>query len=155
MGCILLHRSKAANEDPIALPPCDTGPASSCSAVPYLGVKLVIAEVERRVDWLEGLEVPAHLLFLPLLGDDGAAVQNQTVRGHSRVQPDFLFVWGLRLKKNNKNTNLFRQRSRYFDSSTPRFHFQQKPNSKKRDGTTETAVAVALLMIDDGEPLLY
>ena len=66
-------------------------------------------------------------------------------------------VFGVKDSKNKKNTNLFRQRSRYFNSSTPHFHFQQKSISKKREGTTETAVdvLVALLMIDDGEPLLY
>ena len=44
-----------------------------------LRVELVVAEVERRVDRLEGLEVDVDLLFLALVGDDGAAVDDQAV----------------------------------------------------------------------------
>ena len=42
-------------------------------------MELVVAEVERRVDRLEGLEVDVDLLFLALVGDDGAAVDDQAV----------------------------------------------------------------------------
>lgn len=53
-----------------------------------LGVEFVVAEVERGVDGLEWLEIPAHLLFLTLLCDDRATVQHQPVRGHSRIKPN-------------------------------------------------------------------
>mmetsp|Transcript_18612 Transcript_18612/g.70402 ORF Transcript_18612/g.70402 Transcript_18612/m.70402 type:complete len:297 (-) Transcript_18612:283-1173(-) len=54
--------------------------------VQRLGVELVVAEVERRVDRLERLEVNVHALLLALLRDDRAAVDHQAVRRHAVVQ---------------------------------------------------------------------
>ena len=51
-----------------------------------LGVKLVVAEVERRVDRLEGFEVDVDLLLLALVRDDRAAVDDEAVRRHFCVQ---------------------------------------------------------------------
>jgi len=47
-----------------------------------LRVELVVAQVKRRVDGLEWLEVYVHLLLLALLCDNGAAVDDQTVGRH-------------------------------------------------------------------------
>ena len=44
-------------------------------------MELVVTEVERGVDGLEGLEVDVDLLLLALVRDDGAAVDDQTVGG--------------------------------------------------------------------------
>ena len=49
-------------------------------------MKLVVAKVERRVDWLEGLKVDVDLLLLSLFCDDGAAVDDQAVDGHFGVE---------------------------------------------------------------------
>ena len=51
-------------------------------------MELVVAEVERGVDGLERLEVEVHSLLLALVRHDRPAVDHQTVRRHSRVQPD-------------------------------------------------------------------
>jgi len=40
-------------------------------------VELIVAQVERRVDRLERLEVDVDLFLLPLVGDNGAAVDDQ------------------------------------------------------------------------------
>mmetsp|Transcript_3732 Transcript_3732/g.13105 ORF Transcript_3732/g.13105 Transcript_3732/m.13105 type:complete len:297 (-) Transcript_3732:231-1121(-) len=42
-------------------------------------VELVVAKVQRGVDWLEGLEVDVELLLLSLIRDDGSAVNHQAV----------------------------------------------------------------------------
>jgi len=47
-----------------------------------LRVELVVAQVQRRVDGLEWLEVYVHLLLLALLCDNCAAVDDQTVGRH-------------------------------------------------------------------------
>lgn len=48
----------------------------------YLSVKLVVAQVETGVDWLERLEVDVDLLLLAFFCDDGSTVQNQPIRGY-------------------------------------------------------------------------
>lgn len=53
-----------------------------------LGVELVVAQVERRVDGLERLEIQVHPLLLTLVRYDRPAVDHQAVRGHSRVESD-------------------------------------------------------------------
>lgn len=53
-------------------------------------MELVVAEVERGVDGLERLEVEVHPLLLALVRHNRPAVDYQTVRGHSRVQPDII-----------------------------------------------------------------
>lgn len=53
----------------------------------YLGVELVVAQVERRVDGLERLEVEVHPLLFALVGHDSPAVDHQPVRGHSGIEP--------------------------------------------------------------------
>ena len=45
-----------------------------------LGVELVVAQVQRRVDWLEGLEVDVDLALLALGGDDFTAVDDEAIR---------------------------------------------------------------------------
>ena len=49
-------------------------------------MELVVAQVERGVDGLERLKVDVDLLFLPLVRDDGPAVNDQAVRGAPVVQ---------------------------------------------------------------------
>lgn len=56
-------------------------------ALTNLGVELVVAQVKRRVDGLERLEVEVHPLLLTLVGHDSPAVDHQTIRGHSGVEP--------------------------------------------------------------------
>ena len=51
-----------------------------------LGVKFVVAEVQRGVDGLEGLKVDVDFLLLALVRDDRAAVDDQSVRGHLGVE---------------------------------------------------------------------
>ena len=45
----------------------------------YLGVELVVAEVERGVDGLEGLKVNVHFLLLAVLRQHSTAVQHKPV----------------------------------------------------------------------------
>jgi len=40
-------------------------------------MELIVAQVERRVNRLERLEVDVDLFLLPLVGDNGAAVDDQ------------------------------------------------------------------------------
>jgi hypothetical protein len=42
-------------------------------------MELVVTEVERRVDGLEGLEVDVDLALLALSGDDFTTVDNETI----------------------------------------------------------------------------
>jgi hypothetical protein len=42
-------------------------------------VELVVAQVERRVDGLEGLEVDVDLALLALCGEDLATVDNEAI----------------------------------------------------------------------------
>ena len=49
-------------------------------------MELVVAKVERCVDGFEGLEVDVDLLLLALLGDDGAAVDDEAHGRHLGVQ---------------------------------------------------------------------
>ena len=42
-------------------------------------MKFIVAEVERRIDWLEGLEVNVDLPFFAFCGDDFTAVDNQPI----------------------------------------------------------------------------
>ncbi|GIX66397.1 CPSF A subunit region protein [Babesia caballi] len=51
-----------------------------------LHVELVVAQVERGVDWLEGLEVQRDSLFLPVVRDDRSAVEHQPVGRRAIVQ---------------------------------------------------------------------
>ena len=55
-----------------------------------LGVELVVAEVERGVDGLEGLEVDVDLALLSFGGDDFAAVDDEAVGGHLVVELEAL-----------------------------------------------------------------
>ena len=59
-----------------------------------LGVELVVAEVERRVDGTEGLEVEGDLLLLAVVGDDGAGVEHEPVGGHPAVELEPLLGGG-------------------------------------------------------------
>merc|ERR1719264_1836611 len=43
-------------------------------------------KVERSVDWFERLKVNVHLLLLPLVSDDGATVDDQSVWRHLGVE---------------------------------------------------------------------
>lgn len=56
----------------------------------YLGVELVVAEIEGRVDGLERLEINVDLLLLSLGRDDGTAVDDETVGWHAVVQLEAL-----------------------------------------------------------------
>jgi hypothetical protein len=47
-------------------------------------VELVVAQVERRVDGLEGFKIKVDLFLLALVGQDGATVNNETI-GRSAV----------------------------------------------------------------------
>lgn len=47
--------------------------------VQRLGVELVVTQVERRVDGLEGLKVDIDLLLLAVVGHDRAAVDDEAV----------------------------------------------------------------------------
>ncbi len=51
-----------------------------------LGVELVVAEVERGVDGLEGLKVNIDLLLLAFLGQDFTTVDDKAIRGHLVVE---------------------------------------------------------------------
>lgn len=51
-----------------------------------LGVELVIAQVERCIDWFERLKVDVHLLFLALVRDDRPRVDDQAIRWDLGVQ---------------------------------------------------------------------
>ncbi|KAI3478310.1 hypothetical protein L1887_59786 [Cichorium endivia] len=59
-----------------------------------LCVELVVAEVERGVDGLEGLEGEVDLLLLALVCEDGAAVNHETVVGDAIVQLETLLCGG-------------------------------------------------------------
>lgn len=54
------------------------------------GVELVITEVERSVDGLEGLEVDVNLPLLSLRCDNFTTVDDQTIRGNLVVQLEAL-----------------------------------------------------------------
>ena len=49
-------------------------------------MKFVVTEVQRSVDRLKGLEVYVDLLFLALVRDNCAAVDDQAVWGHLGVE---------------------------------------------------------------------
>ena len=53
-------------------------------------MKLVVAEVQAGVDGLVGLKVNVDLLLLPLVGKDGAAVDDETILGHPVVKLELL-----------------------------------------------------------------
>ena len=57
-------------------------------------VKLVIAQVQRRVDRLERLKVNVHFPLLPLVRDHRAGVHDEPVRGHFRVELETLLGRG-------------------------------------------------------------
>jgi len=57
-------------------------------------VKLVIAQVQRRVDRLERLKVNVHFPLLPLVRDHRPGVHDEPVRGHFRVQLETLLGRG-------------------------------------------------------------
>jgi hypothetical protein len=57
-------------------------------------VELVVAEVERRVDGLEGLEVDVDLALLALRGQDFAAVDDEAVGGDLVVEFEALLGGG-------------------------------------------------------------
>jgi hypothetical protein len=59
-----------------------------------LGVELVVTQVQRRVDGLEGLEVDGHLARLAVLRHHLTAVHNQTVGRTSVVQFEALLGAG-------------------------------------------------------------
>ena len=42
-------------------------------------VELVVAQIQRRVDWFERFEIDVDLLLFPVVGDDGSAVDDQSV----------------------------------------------------------------------------
>ena len=47
-----------------------------------LCVELVVTQVERRVNRLEGLKIDVHFLLLVVIGEYGAAIDDETVRRH-------------------------------------------------------------------------
>jgi hypothetical protein len=59
-----------------------------------LGMELVVAEVQRRVDGLEGLEVDVDPALLALCGDDFTAVDDQAIRGDLGVELETLLGRG-------------------------------------------------------------
>ena len=59
-----------------------------------LGVELVVAEVERGVDGLEGLEVDVDLALLAFCGDDFTAVDDEAIGRDLRVQLETLLGGG-------------------------------------------------------------
>ena len=85
----------------------------------YLGVELVVAQVERRVDGLERLEVEVHPLLLSLVGHDSPAVDHQPVRGHSGVEPAVrgypMFIGGVW----SRQANLTHHQNVHKPSTTP------------------------------------
>jgi len=48
----------------------------------HLGVKLVVAEIERCVDRLEGLKVNVNTLLLAVVCEDGSTVQHEAIVRH-------------------------------------------------------------------------
>ena len=52
-----------------------------------LGVEFVVAEVKRRVDRFEGLEIDIHFLFFPFLRYDSACVDDQSIGRHLLHEP--------------------------------------------------------------------
>jgi hypothetical protein len=48
----------------------------------YLGVKFVVTEIKRHVDWFEGLKVYVDTLFLAIVRQNGPAIEHQTVIGN-------------------------------------------------------------------------
>ena len=79
-------QASAAQDDATALSIAGGGTAVSTAEhaadTRYLCVKFVVAQVQRRVDGLERLEVNVDLLLFALIGDDRAAVHHQTKRRH-------------------------------------------------------------------------
>lgn len=59
-----------------------------------LGVELVVTEVQRRVDGLEGLEVDVDLSLLAFRGQDFTAVNNQAIGRDLVVQLESLLGGG-------------------------------------------------------------
>lgn len=51
----------------------------------HLCVELVVAEVQRRVNWFERLEIYVHFLFFPILCQDGASIHHQAILWHLQV----------------------------------------------------------------------
>lgn len=45
----------------------------------YLCVKLVIAQVQRCIDWFKGLEVYVDFLLLPIISYNSSTVNNKTI----------------------------------------------------------------------------
>mmetsp|Transcript_6559 Transcript_6559/g.12000 ORF Transcript_6559/g.12000 Transcript_6559/m.12000 type:complete len:219 (-) Transcript_6559:9-665(-) len=59
-----------------------------------LGVELIVAEIKRRVDGLERLEVDVQLLFFAVVCHDGSCVHNQSIRRNLIVQLETLLRRG-------------------------------------------------------------
>lgn len=57
-------------------------------------MELVVAEVKRGVDGLERLKVKVDLLLLAFVCEDGATVDNKTVRWHFAVKFETLLSGG-------------------------------------------------------------
>jgi hypothetical protein len=49
-------------------------------------MELVIAQVERCVDWLEGFKINVYFFLFAFLSDNGTTIHHQTRRGNPRVQ---------------------------------------------------------------------
>jgi hypothetical protein len=45
----------------------------------YLGVELVVAQIQRSVDGLEGFKVNVNLLFLPFRGHNGSTIDHEAI----------------------------------------------------------------------------
>ena len=58
------------------------------------GVKLVVTQIERGVDRLEGLEVDVNLSLLSFRRDDFTTVDDQAIRRHLVVQLETLLCGG-------------------------------------------------------------
>lgn len=52
----------------------------------YLGVKLIVAEIQGRIDCLERLEINIHSFFFAIIGQDCTTVQNQAVFRNTGVE---------------------------------------------------------------------
>ena len=58
------------------------------------GVELVITKIKRGVDGLERLKINVDFLLLALLGDDGAAVDDETIGGDLGVELESVLYRG-------------------------------------------------------------
>jgi hypothetical protein len=49
-------------------------------------VKLIVAQVQRGIDWFEGLEIDIYALFLAIISQDRPTIKHKTIVGDARVK---------------------------------------------------------------------